>query len=277
MVLRIQERKFFRICRSWWDLWSGDLDMNVKLIVTDLDGTLLRTDKTISRYTIDVLRRLREEGIKIVFATARSTTSMFDFTEQVPIDGLCASNGSVVIENGIEIKRYLFVKADQQAIISYLKNDKNVYRISTKNAIHSYYYGLSINDSSVYYDFPDEDKELFSTIAFRSTYPESALNFLATMSGIHYYRVTGEELTDILPKSASKWNAIRFLSEKWGIKTSEIICFGDDYNDIEMLSVPGVISVAVENALAEVKAVSNYVCGSNDDDGVAKWMEENVL
>jgi hydroxymethylpyrimidine pyrophosphatase-like HAD family hydrolase len=103
------------------------------------------------------------------------------------------------------------------------------------------------------------------------------LNFLSTICGVHYYRVTGEELTDILPKSASKWNAILFLSEKWSIKNSEIICFGDDYNDIEMLSVPCVISVAVENALDEVKAVSDYICGSNDEDGVAHWLEEYVL
>jgi Cof subfamily protein (haloacid dehalogenase superfamily) len=246
------------------------------MIVTDLDGTLLRSDKTISNYTIDILRKLHEEGVKIVFATARSTWSMCDFSEQVTIDGLCASNGSTVIENGVEIKRCLFEKADQQAIISRLKNDKNVYRISAKNAVHSYYNGLSVNDSDVYYDFPDENNELFSSISFRSTNPESVLDFLNTLSGIHYYRVTGEELTDILPKSASKWNAIRFLSEKWSIKNSEIICFGDDFNDIEMLENCG-IGVAVSNALDEVKAVSDYVCGSNDDDGVAKWLEENVL
>jgi Cof subfamily protein (haloacid dehalogenase superfamily) len=250
--------------------------MNIKMIVTDLDGTLLRSDKTISNYTIEILKKLCEEGIKIVFATARSTWSMFDFTEQVTIDDLCASNGSVIMENDVEITRCLFEKENQQAIISYLKNDKNVYRISAKNAVHSYYNGLSVNDSDEYFDFPDKSNELFSSIAFRSTYPESALNFFSTMNGVHYYRVTGEELTDILPKSASKWNAILFLSEKWSIKTSEILCFGDDYNDIEMLQNCGV-SVAVSNALDEVKTVADYICDSNDEDGVAKWIEENVL
>jgi Cof subfamily protein (haloacid dehalogenase superfamily) len=249
--------------------------MDIKMIVTDLDGTLLRSDKTISNYTIDILRKLREEGVKIVFATARSMAYLTDYLSQIEIDGLCFSNGSAVMENGIEIKRCTFEKEDQQAIISRLKNDKTVYRISAKNAVHSYYNGLSVNDSDVYYDFPHDGSELFSSISFRSSKPESVLDFLNTLSGIHYYRVTGEELTDILPKSASKWNAIRFLSEKWHIHTSEIVCFGDDFNDIEMLENCG-IGVAVSNALDEVKTVSNYICDSNDEDGVAKWIDGNV-
>ncbi|MDR0948463.1 MAG: HAD family hydrolase, partial [Lachnospiraceae bacterium] len=80
----------------------------------------------------------------------------------------------------------------------------------------------------------------------------------------------------IMHKNATKWNAIRLLAEKWSIDLSKIAAFGDDYNDIEMLQNCGV-GVAVTNALDEVKAVANYICGSNDEDGVARWLEENVL
>jgi HAD superfamily hydrolase (TIGR01484 family) len=112
MALRIPEHKLSRICRSWWGLWSGGLEMNIKMIATDLDGTLLRTDKTISNYTIDILKKLREIGIKIVFATARSMAYLADYLSQIEIDSLCFSNGSAVMESGIEIKRCTFEKAD---------------------------------------------------------------------------------------------------------------------------------------------------------------------
>jgi len=57
---------------------------------------------------------------------------------------------------------------------------------------------------------------------------------------------------------------------------SEITAFGDDLNDIDMLEFSG-ISVAMVNALDNVKAVADYICDTNDNDGVAKWLEENLL
>ena len=54
------------------------------------------------------------------------------------------------------------------------------------------------------------------------------------------------------------------------------VAFGDDYNDIEMLRDCG-IGVAVANAIPEVKTAADYICDTNDNDGVAKWLEERVL
>lgn len=55
-----------------------------------------------------------------------------------------------------------------------------------------------------------------------------------------------------------------------------IAAFGDDMNDLEMVRNCG-IGVAVRNAVEEVKRSADYICGSNDDDGVAKWIEEFIL
>jgi hydroxymethylpyrimidine pyrophosphatase-like HAD family hydrolase len=91
-----------------------------------------------------------------------------------------------------------------------------------------------------------------------------------------YAQLIRDPLIFIANKLATKWNATRLLAGERQIKNSDIVCFGDDYNDIEMLKNCGV-GVAVSNALNEVKAVADYVCGSNDEDGVAKWLEGNVL
>ena len=70
--------------------------MNIKMIVTDLDRTLLRTDKTISNYTADILNRCRERGMKIVFATARPKRTVNHFIGSVPVDALILHNGAVI-------------------------------------------------------------------------------------------------------------------------------------------------------------------------------------
>ena len=80
----------------------------------------------------------------------------------------------------------------------------------------------------------------------------------------------------IMNRAATKWNAIQALSVHFNISTTNIAAFGDDYNDVEMLK-NCVIGIAVANALDEAKMVADYVCESNDNDGVAKWLEKNVL
>jgi HAD superfamily hydrolase (TIGR01484 family) len=80
----------------------------------------------------------------------------------------------------------------------------------------------------------------------------------------------------IMHKDATKAKAVSALADTWGIKTSEIAAFGDDLNDIDLLSLAG-ISVAMGDALDKVKSCAKDICDTNDNDGVAKWLEENVL
>ena len=75
---------------------------------------------------------------------------------------------------------------------------------------------------------------------------------------------------------ARKETALSAVMEQLNVLPGEVAAFGDDRNDIEMLRVCG-IKVAVANALDEVKAVADYICSDCDDDGVATWLEENVL
>ena len=77
-------------------------------------------------------------------------------------------------------------------------------------------------------------------------------------------------------KEAVKSKAVAALAEFWGISQEEILFFGDDLIDIDILKYCGV-GVAMGNALDEVKEAADYVCGINNNDGAAKWIEENIL
>ena len=76
----------------------------------------------------------------------------------------------------------------------------------------------------------------------------------------------GEHWHQITHKPASKFNAVSYLSNMTGVALSDILSFGDDFNDIEMLEKCG-IGVAVENAVADAKKAADFVCDTNDNDG----------
>ncbi len=91
-----------------------------------------------------------------------------------------------------------------------------------------------------------------------------------------YWEISENEVLMVMNKNARKRNAINEIANHFGISLTEIAAFGDDYNDIEMLRDCG-IGVAVANAIDEAKAAADYICDTNENDGVAKWLEENVL
>lgn len=87
-----------------------------------------------------------------------------------------------------------------------------------------------------------------------------------------YLLPSENRLITIHNTQSTKMNGIRTLAERYNISPSQIVAFGDDYNDIEMLKSCG-IGVAVENALSEVKKAAKEITESNEHDGVAKWLE----
>ena len=80
----------------------------------------------------------------------------------------------------------------------------------------------------------------------------------------------------IMRKEATKSNGINYLAKLYGIDIKDVIAFGDDYNDVDMLKFCG-IGVCVKNAVNDAKEVADEVCETNENDGVAKWIVKNVL
>ncbi|MCL2045457.1 MAG: HAD hydrolase family protein [Oscillospiraceae bacterium] len=89
-------------------------------------------------------------------------------------------------------------------------------------------------------------------------------------------RAKGIKVVYATGREATKSKALHEIANFWKIAQTEIVAFGDDINDIDLLAYAG-MGVAMGNALNVVKADANYVCGTSDDDGVVKWIEENVL
>lgn len=93
--------------------------------------------------------------------------------------------------------------------------------------------------------------------------------------GLHCTVANGY-LVQIMSKDAKKKEGVREMLSAFGIMPEEAVYFGDDFDDAESMQFCG-LGVAVENAIPEVKAVADEVALGNDEDGVARWIEDHIL
>ena len=248
--------------------------MNIKMIVTDLDKTLLRTDETISEYTISVFGRCQNMGIKIVFATARSLESSQDYRIVLNPDGDIVTGGCLIFAEKQLLRSYYLPELQGTNLLAELCDYPLVTRVSARS-LNAGYSNIPI-EGRICVDFKSNLPEKLLHCSCRTddnAYMKSIATRYPEFSFLH---ISGSDLYDINPKEATKFNGVKTISEHFNIPLSEVIAFGDDYNDVVMLRECG-IGVAMNNAISECKSVADCMCDTNDNDGVAKWIEERIV
>jgi len=251
--------------------------MTIKMIVTDLDGTLLLDDKTVSPRTITALRICRENGIKLVFATGRGASSATVAPPDL-FDGSVLNNGAVVYVGNeliysklmpFDMIRELLLACDNAGIKIVAENSSNHYSNFDLNKE----WGLSnfhfINSS--FCNLHDDIEKIYA-IVDSPVVPEFILHHLPDNT---YMFVTYDDLAMVMHKEATKSKGVAVLAEYWNISKNEILSFGDDLNDIDLLKYSG-LGVAMGNAVDEVKAASDHICDTNENDGIARLLESIV-
>jgi Cof subfamily protein (haloacid dehalogenase superfamily) len=263
----------------------------IKMLVIDLDGTLLRSDKTISPYSEEALKKASAAGIKVVFATARPVRAVKHLLKNIPCDAVICHNGAVTFSEGKRTGSYYGVPIKNA--IHILKSLKEKYpnkklSVEINDKIYANFdvtliWGSSekekemLRASSVLTDFsglPDTDADkLLIEVDSANEYKE-ILKLLPT--DLYSQLSDGGKLCLVMNKNATKLNAVKQLIKMWDISISDTAAFGDDYNDIELLRNCGV-GVAMKNAIPEVLQAADEVTESNDDEGVAKYIMKHIL
>ncbi|MCL2023714.1 MAG: HAD-IIB family hydrolase [Oscillospiraceae bacterium] len=251
--------------------------MSIKMIVTDLDRTLLRTDKTISDKTAAVLNRCRKQGVKIVFATARPKNRIDIFSFINIASALISDNGAVVyMDNKITDSFGIpaaIAKPFVRKLVAAVPNERT-------SIEYPHLKIANFDKSEVWFaDIVNDIDHPLDIDATKIVVNAGVEIYNKVFELLHediYAQLCEERLILIMHRTATKWNAIQTVAAHFNISANEISAFGDDYNDVEMLRECG-IGVAVANAIDEAKAAADYLCDTNDNDGVAKWLEENVL
>jgi Cof subfamily protein (haloacid dehalogenase superfamily) len=252
----------------------------IKLIITDLDGTLLRTDKTVSSYTKEVLQKCKAAGIKTAYATGRGLTAELVAPPDL-FEGKITLNGAIAtINNKIIYHRIMPHKTLHQFLVAC--EDRNL-KITLENAgeIYANYpdtYAIEMGENFHQVNFTTHRTDAESIYSFDLTDQDLTFVTQALPADFHqYYTTTGAGfLMQIMHKEASKSKAAAALAQHWGIHPSETAAFGDDVNDTDLITFAGT-GIAMGNAHEKVKAAANQICETNDNDGMAKWIEANVL
>lgn len=254
----------------------------IKLIATDLDGTLLRKDDSISQRTIDVLRKCQKAGIKIAFATSRSEGASRRFVDIIKPDVVIANSGGKIICNGEIIYKSKLDSDTVEGIIGQIRSTINEKSVITTETDEGYFSNVMADDSylagfrhPIYCDYKDFHHSAYKITASIAD-KDKAEKIAAGFKDCALICFRGEDWKCFLHRDSRKSKAVEILAEYLNISMSEVAAFGDDYSDMEMLESCG-IGVAVENSLGAVKKIADCVTGSCDDDGVAEFIEKNIL
>lgn len=248
----------------------------MKAIITDLDRTLLRTDKSISEYTYAVLKKCHDRGILLMAATARPERAILSYQSQIGFDAVTTLNGArivlprSVIENGIAPSSVETILKKVVAIPDLVLSLETGDGIFSNKPIPEW-------NATVFHEFPAlPTKSIIYKILLSSSENDILPETKRALTADTYMTVAEGSLIQIMSIAATKWNGIREMLDAVGVGQNEAVYFGDDNDDIEPIRNCG-MGVAVSNAIRDVLEVADHVTESNDMDGVARFIEENIL
>ncbi|MDE5932316.1 MAG: HAD family hydrolase [Lachnospiraceae bacterium] len=248
----------------------------MKAIITDLDRTLLRTDKTVSEYTSTVLKKCHDKGIILMAATARPERAILTYRDQIDFEAITTLNGARIILPHRIIENGIMPSSAEKILKKVVTIPDLVLSMETGNGTFSNVPN-SEWDITVFREFPALPTEsIIYKLLLEKQENDIQQEVKRALTADTYMTVAEGKLIQIMSTAATKWNGIKTMLEAVGIRQNEAVYFGDDNDDIESIKNCGV-GVAVSNAIDAVLRVADFVTESNDMDGVAQYIEKNIL
>lgn len=259
--------------------------MDIKLLITDLDGTFLNDQKEINPEFWSIYEQLRTKGITFVVATGRQLSTIVGQFEQIKNEVIfIAENGSIVkkggkiihidalnrndVNNFIEVARTIdgvniVMCAEETA---YIESTEENFLAKTK----MYYHHLTVVDDLTKVDdtilkiaLQDAKKTELNSYPILKKYEE---DFRIAMSG--------SDWIDITTFSSTKGNAVGMIKQMLNINSSQLMVFGDYLNDYEMM-LEGNHSFAMKNAHPKIKEIAKHITkNDNNNNGVIETLKE---
>lgn len=251
--------------------------MNYKVVILDIDGTIVPHGKTVSQATKRAIQQLKDNNMKVVLATGRAPYFSRSIVKETGVDSMVFFNGSYVAHEGNELFKNVIKKEVLHKVQRLSRNHQHplTYLSGTSFTVtdlkHPFVVQAYQNDSwkpdlatpefwmeqDIYQLFLhcDLEEELF----YQTEIPE--LDFRRWTS-------SGARTCDVNLSNSNKSVGVTKLLDRLGIAPDEAVAFGDGLNDIEMLSLVG-MGVAMGAAREEVKQAAKMVTLSAEEDGVS--------
>jgi len=266
--------------------------MNYKILCSDLDGTLLSNKRDVSDFTISEIQRIRNTT-QVILVSARMPKAMRYIQRDLGIEkeALICYNGALILDDDKEVystfietttilSLFELTKTYGIKLGLYYKDEWYVEEMServSKEIHHTKATPIYRNTSETILDWQERSigahkimlmgtKETIDSI---TPHLESKFTF-----EMNIYR-SNDTLIEVTPKATSKLSAIESLIQNPN-SLNDVIAFGDNYNDVEMLMHAG-CSVAVGNAREEVKSIANHITLKNTEEGVAHFLNQHFI
>jgi Cof subfamily protein (haloacid dehalogenase superfamily) len=287
------------------------LKNNYKLIALDVDGTLINSDHILTARTVRAIKDAKDTGIKVTIATGRHYLSAIRMARKIEINApLICSDGAIIRDIYANNTIYHLLPQEIAVDVMRMALDYNNFRIQVFTKDGKIYAGPNYRSTFFkrflcvplkhslrgYYNLMKDfvfipvknTGNIEGTIAALDEAPAKVVvhgneraqdlkdfaNRIITKYGDNISITSAiDNCIDILNGGISKAKGISILSEKLGISREEIITVGDNLNDMEMLEYAG-LGVAMGNAPDKVKSKADYITASNNDDGLAKFLEK---
>ena len=266
-----------------------------KLVVTDLDGTFLNGNRLVSAENKKAIKQLQAAGIKICFASGRPFKGMDRFAKEV---GLGKGESYFITNTGARAYNYnsrqliynkILNMSDYLQLAKYIEDDD--VQIVAYGEDKLYSFSKNINDTLKYdqsilkMEIEVIDSKSFSNLNFgrmnimgSKTAIDNAVSKIPVDFLSQYYTVRNEDFSfEFENKMAGKGNALKALAKYLNLDLdTEVLTFGDNFNDLEMLMATG-NSVSMGQSCDAIKSKTKYVADTNCNDGFAKMVYKLVF
>lgn len=257
----------------------------IKLIATDLDGTLLDENRNIPDGFLPVLKTISKKNIKFVVASGRPYYTLKEDFHSISNElTFIADNGATIIENSKIIYCNVIEKSLVKKVIAQYRKSKNSYIVlcckelayiesndeEFMEEVNKYYYKKEIVSNI---EDIEDDVIKISLCCFNNVKNLADKYFTPGLSEDLQIVVSGELWLDIMDNGINKGKSLQKIQEKYAITNGETIAFGDYYNDVPMFE-KAYYSYAMDNAPEDIKRKARKSAPSNIENGVISILKE---
>lgn len=267
--------------------------MSYKIIFTDLDDTLLNSEKKISQVDKEAIMKAQEAGIKFVLASGRPTFAMKELAEELELakygSFILSFNGSIITDckSGKNIFEASLTKEDLHLMYDFAKKNKTHILTYIDDEVvsetESEYIDVEVNLTKMPHNLVKNFKETVNKPAVKCmlleepSYLKEVEKKLKKEYGDKYsIAISKPFFLEVTKLGIDKGVALRKLVELLGMKIEESIAVGDSYNDLPMLKAAG-LAACVENANEDIKKVCSFISKSNDEGGMAYLIDKLIF
>lgn len=257
--------------------------MSIPLIVTDLDGTLLDSNKQFSPQLFSVIQKLRKQGVRFAPASGRPYVTLWSMFQPIAEDLIYISENGAMVCDGKKILSFEEMPVEKVQCAIQIARDAQDIQAILCCADGAYYENntdnIFLENMASYYAMRTFVPDLLETAAQKPACKvalfchghgeDRILPRYQVMQDTLQVALSGADWVDLMCPGVNKGLAFRNLCSQLGISTKNCMAFGDYLNDLEMLQLAGE-SYAVANAHPDLQAAAHYICPSNDENGVLR-------